>query len=275
MPYLTAGDPDFKRTVEFALGMIDAGADLLELGIPFSDPTADGPVIQAAMVRALANENFSLDEVFGVARSVHQARPETPLVFLTYLNPIVTGFLARTPGNPALRSHFDAAQNIELFLKECHDAGIKGVVIPDLPLDQPESKLFRKLGKKYEVDQIVMIAPNTRKRHFKEICRLARGFIYYVTSLGVTGERKEFPPELEENVRKVKKTSGLPVLAGFGFSAPDQVRPLRGIVDGVIVGSLNHSIIQQHGVHAGMKLAETTRGFAEALRGDVKAEKNS
>ena len=266
MPYLTVGDPDFDRTVEYALAMIEAGADIIELGIPFSDPTADGPVIQQAMVRALSQSDFSLEKVFQVAAAIHKARPEIPLVFLTYLNPILTGFLQRTPGNKALRSLFDVRQNIETFLKECHTAGIRGVVIPDLPFEAPESEMIRQYSSFYRVEQIMMIAPNTSKKRFKRVCKVARGFIYYVTSMGVTGERKELPVELKSNVRKIQKMSGLPVLAGFGINQPEQVQPLVGVVDGVIVGSLHHRIIQEAGAGAGQKLSDATRGFVEALR---------
>ncbi len=273
MPYLTAGDPDFSKTVEYALAMIDQGADLLELGIPFSDPTADGPVIQKAMFRALNNGAFSLEKVFETARAIHEARPQVPLIFLTYLNPILTGFLKRVPGNDALRSQFDVNRNIEDFLKECQNAGIKGVVIPDLPHEQPEARVFRALAPQYGVDQILMIAPNTEKKRFKEICKLAGGFIYNVTSMGVTGERKELPRELGATIRRIKKSSGVPVLAGFGISEPEQVKSLVGILDGIIVGSLNHRIIEEsisgNGTSDAVSaLAEKTRGFVEACRGN-------
>ena len=212
MPYLTIGDPDFEATADFAVAMIDAGADIMELGIPFSDPTADGPIIQAAMVRALEHPDFSLEKVFNTTKAIAERRPDTPLVFLTYLNPVLTGFLGpqKDLSQKALsefRESFNAAENIHVFLRECNSAGISGIVIPDLPYDQPESEIFRDSAKKYDISRILMITPNTAPKRFKEICKFSEGFIYYVTSLGVTGERTEFPPELRSNIEKIKKTN--------------------------------------------------------------------
>jgi len=263
MPYLTIGDPDFESTEKFALAMIDAGADIMELGIPFSDPTADGPVIQAAMSRALSQPDFSLEKVFSVARRIHEQRPGIPLVFLTYINPVLTGFL--TPGAKDYRETYDAAANIERFQKECLAAGVSGAVIPDLPYDQPEGEIFLEEAERNNFSQIMMIAPNTSARRFKKICSISRGFIYYVTSLGVTGERKELPPELKSNIKRIKKTSGLPVISGFGFSEPEQIQSIKGIVDGIIVGSLNHRIIQDRGRDSQDELVRVTRGFVDAL----------
>ena len=273
MPYLTLGDPSYDESVQFALSMIDAGADLLELGIPFSDPTADGPVIQKAMVRSLEGEGFNMQKVFAAAKAIHAARPGVPLVFLTYMNPIMNG-LDGSAGRvdfsqaPADRLDYDSAGAIRAFLAACQDAGIQGVVIPELPFDQPESVLLRELAPEYNVEQILMVAPNTGPDRLEAVCKAAGGFIYYVTSLGVTGMRSELPPELGERVRLVRETSGLPVLAGFGISRPEQVPPLREIVDGIIVGSLNHRIIEEAGAGAGEQLARLTGDFARACHGD-------
>ena len=265
MPYLTVGDPDFESTIEFAIGMIDAGADLIELGIPFSDPTADGPVIQAAMQRALDRPDFSLVRVFEVARKIHDQRPATPLVMLTYLNPVLAGFLTQEPDGTTARGSFDPAANLVRFLGECQRSGVVGLVIPDLPYDQPEGKLLGELAPEYGVHRILMVAPNSSERRFREICRRASGFIYYVTSLGVTGARSALPPELAANVERVRRESGLPVLAGFGISSPEQVAPLRSLVDGVIVGSLNHQLIEAQGPAARAALCAAAAGFVGAL----------
>ncbi len=267
MPYLTVGDPNFAATVDFAVRMIDAGADLMELGIPFSDPTADGPVIQAAMQRALRQPDFSIERVFEVARAIHEARPNIPLILLTYLNPVLTGFLVRRGANQATRNAFDPASNLRRFLQECASSGVAGLVIPDLPHDQPEAQLLRRLGPDHGVHQILMVAPNTSERRFRGICRNASGFIYYVTSLGVTGERSGLPDDLAQNVERVRRESGLPVLAGFGISKPEQARTLRGILDGVIVGSLHHRLIEEQGTQAGDALAQATAAFVSALGG--------
>ena len=266
MPYLTVGDPDFQSTVKFAVGMIDAGADLIELGIPFSDPTADGPTIQAAMQRALGRADFSLQSVFGAAREIHAQRPEIPLVMLTYLNPVLAGLLGAPFPKPTGKRSFDAEENLCRFLGECKASGVVGLVIPDLPYDQPEGELLGRLGPQFGVNQILMVAPNSSKRRFREICSRASGFIYYVTSLGVTGTRSSLPPEVSENVERVRKESGLPVFAGFGISSPEQVVSLRALVDGVIVGSLNHRLIEEHGAEAGPALSEATARFVAALQ---------
>lgn len=268
MPYLTLGDPSYEQTVEFAVAMIDAGADVLELGIPFSDPTADGPVIQAAMVRALAGADFSMEKIFATVGEIHRARPKIPLVFLSYMNPILNG-LTPEAGRidfsraPAERLSYDAAAALRTFLEHCEAAGIRGLVIPDLPFDAPESEILRAQGAVRGIDQILMVAPNTDSERLEAICQAARGFIYYVTSMGVTGMRAELPPDLRERLDLVKRRSGLPVMAGFGFSHPDQVRGLLDAVDGIIVGSLNHRIIEEHGASARDRLAELTRGFVD------------
>lgn len=266
MPYLTVGDPDFESSARFAVAMIDQGADLIELGIAFSDPTADGPVIQSAMQRALGRDDFSLTKFFETAARIHAERPTVPLVILTYLNPVLAGFLRQSRDNPELRGAFDVEANLRRFLEECRRSGVRGLVIPDLPHDQPEAALLRRLGEEFGVEQILMVAPNTSKKRFKEICKFARGFIYYVTSLGVTGERASLPPGLPERVGRLRKKSGVPVLAGFGFSKPEQVQELRGILDGVIVGSLHHRLIEQHGDQAEGHLAESTSAFVKTLR---------
>lgn len=271
MPYLTIGDPSYEKTVEYALGMIDAGADLLEIGIPFSDPTADGPVIQAAMVRSLEQSKFSMHRVFEAVEEIHRARPDVPLVFLSYMNPILNGFaenleygradLSKPAGE---RLVYDATRAIDTFLQRCQQAGVRGLVIPDLPFDSPESEILRARGAELDVDQILLVAPNTTDRRLEGICKAAGGFIYYVTSMGVTGMRAELPPDLQERIALVKEKSGLPVFAGFGFSEPAQARALSGQVDGIIVGSLNHRIIAEHGLDSGPPLLEITRGFVEA-----------
>ena len=273
MPYLTIGDPDFKSTVEYAIAMIDAGADIIELGIPFSDPTADGPIIQAAMVRALKNKDFSLKNVFSVAREIHLKRPRIPLIFLTYLNPVLTYCSEVNSSKSKLKNRNAQAskeangwrKSVEIFLDDCKKSGIMGVVIPDLPFEEEEAEYFRTICNKNGIGSVMMIAPNTGEERFEKICRLSSGFIYYVTSLGVTGERKELPKDIVTRVKRVQKLSKLPVLAGFGINTPDQVKELKGIVDGVIVGSLNHRIIERCKTTAADELKKVTSEFVKAL----------
>ncbi len=261
MPYLTAGDPSFEDTAEFAVAMIDAGADLIELGIPFSDPTADGPVIQAAMVRSMQRSDFSLGKVFETAHKIHEQRPGTPIVFLTYLNPVLTGGTQLQSD----RHKLDVEQSVADFQNRSLQAGVSGVVIPDLPFDSSESKTFRRSGRQNNIDQILMLAPNTEKNRFKQICKEASGFIYYVTSMGVTGERKDFAPELASRMKEARLLSGTPVMAGFGFSRPEQTLVFLGIVDGIIVGSLHHSIIQEKGKESRSELVRVTEEFVKTL----------
>lgn len=269
MPYLTAGDPDFDSTVEFAGLMIEAGADLLEIGIPFSDPTADGPVIQAAMVRAMSRNDFGLDRVFETIKKIHTANPGVPIIILTYMNPVLNGY----PGykNPSGLGSFESRDavsrlSIENFIEKCRESGVQGLVIPDLPFDQPESEILQEVGKKANIHQILMVAPTTGAARKKEICKKASGFLYYVTSTGVTGERKDFPPDMQRNITEVKELSGLPIFAGFGFNHPDQVLPVKDSVDGIIVGSHNHRIIAELGKQSGSKLKEESEAFIRALK---------
>lgn len=254
MPYLTIGDPNAANTVAFAVKMIDAGADLLELGIPFSDPTADGPVIQAAMVRSMKN-GYTAEATFGVIQSIHKQRPQTPLVILTYLNPILFAFEAAS-----------TKARLERFFREVAQIGVKGIVIPDLPIDQPEFRTVKNCALDHGINVILMIAPSTNEKRMKEICEQAGGFIYFVTSMGVTGERKSFASNFARRVKLVKDLSGLPVLAGFGFSKPEQAKESKSIVDGVIVGSLNHRIIEENSGDTGERLASITKEFSLALR---------
>lgn len=249
MPYLTVGDPDFDSTVKFASAMIEEGADILELGIPFSDPTADGPVIEAAMVRAMGRSDFSLERVFSAAMDIHRAHPEVPLVWLSYMNPVFAGF----------------AGGLKEFLQRSAAAGIRGIVIPDLPADQPEAGQFAEAGKSAGVAQIFMSAPNTDPARLRAL-QGGSGFLYHVTSYGVTGERRDLPPEVSAQIALARRESGLPVFAGFGFSRPEQAAAVRDAADGVIVGSLHHRIIQEKGAGSVDDLRSATRGFVQALR---------
>jgi len=258
MPYLTMGDPSFSDTIVFAGAMIEAGADLIELGIPFSDPTADGPVIQAAMVRAMAQSDFSLDRIFETAAAIHKEHPSIPLVFLSYMNPVFRGFALESK-NPL--------ESLEMFLRKCRDSGVAGIVIPDLPLDQPEARMFAQVSEQFDICQIFMSAPNTGEDRLRNLKGRAHGFVYHVTSYGVTGERAELPPAVKGQIHLARNLTGLPIFAGFGFSRPEQAAAVRDSADGVIVGSLHHRIIQEKGSAATAELAASTRAFVAALKG--------
>ncbi len=235
MPYITLGDPDFETSVLIAESLIHAGADILELGIPFSDPTADGPIIQKAMVRAMKHENFSLNTIFEVTKKIHLLNPEIPLVYLTYFNPI---FKYNQTNNSYVG---------ESFLKKCVEVGIKGLVIPDLPFDAPEflemMSYINKEGMNLAI--IPMIAPNTEKERMKMILKHGEGFVYYITSLGVTGIREHLPENIKERANLIRRYTTIPVFAGFGINKPEQARQLKEIFDGIIIGSLNHMVIEE------------------------------
>lgn len=270
MPYITCGDPDFEHSVQYGLSLIDGGADILELGIPFSDPTADGPVIQQAMVRAMARPDFSVDHVLDAAARIHKQRPEIPIVLLGYLNPILSHYFAELdPENekkadPVLDENSGCQRSIQRFLERAEQAGVRGIVIPDLPFDSPEAELFRKSAER--ITLVSMVAPNTPRKREKAICRQASGFIYYVSSLGTTGERKDLPPETAQKVEELKRESGIPLFVGFGISQPEQARALASYVDGVIVGSLNQRVIDEDPEAAESKLTEITQSFVSSLQ---------
>ena len=268
MPYLTIGDPSLEKSYEFALGMIDAGASLLELGIPFSDPIADGPVIQAAMERSLSS-SISTKDIFSLCAKIHRARPDIPLIFLSYFNPIVNAFsfLEAVGGGEEKGAYLKkVSKNLRLFLKECKESGIAGLVIPDLPFDQPEAKILREAGEEYGVSQILIALPNTSHERLQKLCGAARAWIYYVSSLGVTGMRKSSELKLSNNLQRIRELTSLPLLAGFGFHEAEQVFPFKGSLDGVIVGSLNQSIIAKKGENAKEELIQVTRSFVQACK---------
>ncbi|TGL10401.1 tryptophan synthase subunit alpha [Leptospira levettii] len=227
IPYFTLGDPNYNDSIEFGKTILDNGADILELGIPFSDPVADGPVIQRAVARSLKNK-FSFSEIFRVTKEIHLHKKEVPLVYLTYFNPI-----------------FHCG--IEEFLNQAKDSGVVGLVIPDLPFDTKESEfLFQELRKR-DMDLIHLVTPASTKKRIEALKKTSTGFIYYVTSFGVTGERREFSVDLKERIRFLKETIQLPICAGFGISTPDQAGQISGYADGIIIGSAIQRIIEENG----------------------------
>lgn len=235
MPYLTLGDPDFESSVEFAKALILGGAHILELGIPFSDPTADGPIIQKAMVRATKNPNFSIETIFETTKKIHALREDIPLVYLTYFNPI---FRYNKNKNTFLG---------EYFLKQSSEIGIRGLVIPDLPFDSREFiEIFEQIQKhSLSLSIIPMIAPNTKMSRAEMILSRGTGFVYYITSLGVTGFRDFITTEkYESKIQILRKYTNLPILAGFGIHKPEQASVLKKIFDGIIVGSFYHKLIE-------------------------------
>ncbi|MCL1880799.1 MAG: tryptophan synthase subunit alpha [Oscillospiraceae bacterium] len=221
--FLTAGDPSLDKTVKLILEMEKAGVDLIEIGIPFSDPVAEGPVIEAANVRAL-EKGATVNDVFEIVKKV-RAVSEIPLVLLTYLNPV----------------YF---YGYESFFSECKACGVDGIIIPDLPYE--ESHEVSGVCEKYGIHLISLITPTSEQR-IEMIAKESKGFLYLVSSLGVTGVRDEIETALKPKIDAIRKVTDTPVAIGFGISRPEQVAELSKYADGIIVGSAIVGLIEKHG----------------------------
>lgn len=211
--YITGGDPNIDTTFNLVLAMEKAGADIVEIGIPYSDPTADGPVIERAAMRAL-KAGTNIESVFDMVAKL-RVETEVPLVFLVYYNGIYK-------------------YGIEKFLNKCEEKGVDGLIIPDLPLE--ERKELNEMMKDYPIDLIALVAPTSEDR-IKEIVSEAEGFIYCISSRGVTGKRDHFGADLSDFMKKVRRYTTTPLAIGFGISSREAVENLKGLCDGVIVGS--------------------------------------
>lgn len=242
--YVTAGDPDLKTTERIVLALEKSGVDLVELGIPFSDPVADGPTIQAASQRALKH-GATLKKIFVSVKALRR-KTEMPIVFMTYFNPVLKFELGR-------------------FFKACHDAGVDGVIIPDLPIEEAKDVLM--LGRKTGVATIFLVAPTSSKIRAKEIAAKSSGFIYYVSLTGVTGARRDLPPAVLSNVRMIKSVTDKPVSVGFGISDAAQARMIAKVADGVIVGSAIVKIIGE-GKNVIPRVSIFARKLAKAIHGE-------
>ena len=239
--FLTAGDPSMDKTEEFILALERAGADLVEIGIPFSDPIAEGPVIQEANERALS-AGATTDKLFTMVKRIRQ-KTEMPLVFLTYINPIFV-------------------YGIERFFKACQESGINGVIVPDLPYEEKGEILG--IATSYAVDVITLIAPTSKDR-IQMLAKEATGFIYLVSSLGVTGVRSEIKTDLKTIIADIRQVSETPIAVGFGISTPEQAKAISGTADGVIVGSAIVKIIAEYGENAGEILFDYVKSMKQSL----------
>ncbi|MDR2730463.1 MAG: tryptophan synthase subunit alpha [Treponema sp.] len=249
--FVTGGDPTVEKTREFVHEMIRGGADLVEIGIPFSDPIAEGPVIQEANNRALA-AGATVEKIF---KLVEELRKETdiPFVFLTYLNPVYQ--YGVTSGNK--EPGYDA------FFARCSGAGLDGIIIPDLPFE--EQKPVKEAAGKHCIDLVSLIAPTSRTR-IKEIAQTASGFIYLVSSMGVTGIRSEITTDLGSITSAIKSVTRIPVAIGFGIHSPAQAKQMACIADGVIVGSAIVKIAAQYGKEAGPYIYQYVKEMKDAMR---------
>lgn len=223
IPFVTAGDPTLDTTREIILAMQEAGADLIEIGIPFSDPVAEGPVIQEADIRALSG-GTTTDKIFDMVKGISDEL-RIPVVFMTYINPIYV-------------------YGVEKFAKRTKECGVAGVIVPDVPFEEREE--IRETFASYGLTVISMVAPTSAER-VKMIAKEAEGFLYCVSSLGVTGVRTEISTDIAGLIAMVKEVKDIPCAIGFGISTPEQAKKIAGISDGAIVGSAIVKIIAEHG----------------------------
>lgn len=238
--FLTAGDPTIEKSVEYILAMVDAGCDLVEIGIPFSDPMAEGVVIQEANVRALKH-NTTTDDVFEIVKEVRK-HTDVPLVFLTYINPVFF-------------------YGYEEFFEKCNELGVDGIISPDLPYE--EKGEIADIAAKNDVDVISLIAPTSKER-IQKIASDATGFIYVVSSLGVTGMRSEIKTDLGAIISDIRDVTDLPLAVGFGINTPEQASEISKIADGVIVGSAIVKIIEKYGEDAEKALKDYVSAMKKA-----------
>lgn len=240
--FITCGDPDLETTAAVVRAAAANGADLIELGIPFSDPTAEGPVIQGANVRALRG-GVTTDKIFGLVQELRRD-VEIPMVFMTYANVVFS-------------------YGAERFISTCSRIGIDGLILPDLPFEEKEE--FLPLCRQYGVDLVSLIAPTSENR-IAMIAREAEGFLYIVSSLGVTGVRSQIKTDLASIVEVVRQNTRIPCAIGFGISTPEQARAMADLSDGAIVGSAIIKLLEKYGKDAPAHVGEYVKSMKDALR---------
>lgn len=242
IPFITCGDPDLETTGKIVREMAANGADLIELGIPFSDPTAEGPVIQGANIRALSG-GVTTDKIFDFVRELRKD-VSVPLVFMTYANVVFS-------------------YGAERFISTCQQIGIDGIILPDLPFEEKDE--FLPICRQYGVDLISLIAPTSADR-VAMIAKDADGFIYIVSSLGVTGERSQITTDISKLVSVIRENTDIPCAVGFGISNPEQAKNMSQFADGVIVGSAIVRKIAQHGKDSAKPVGEFVKQMKDAIR---------
>ena len=240
IPFVMAGDPDLETTRQLVLAMAKAGADLIELGIPFSDPVAEGPVIQKADERALAAATTT-DKIFDMTAKIRKDS-DVPLAFMTYANPVFV-------------------YGAQRFMKKCGECGIDAIIVPDLPFEEKGELL--PYCEKYNVALISLIAPTSKER-IGMIAKEAQGFVYCVSSLGVTGVRSEISNDIAQMVSLVKAAKDIPCAVGFGISTPDQAKAVAACADGVIVGSAIVRRVGEYGQDA--RLVQEVGSFVRSIK---------
>lgn len=239
--FITCGDPDVETTMKAVREAEKNGADLIELGLPFSDPTAEGPVIQSANVRALKN-GITTDKVFNLVKELRKD-VRIPMVFMTYANVVFS-------------------YGAEKFISTCKEIGIDGLILPDIPYEEKDE--FIDVCHKYGVDLISFVAP-TSKNRIAMIAKEAEGFIYVVSSLGVTGVRSEINTDLNSIVKIIRENTNVPCAIGFGISNPEQAKKMAEISDGVIVGSAIVELLEKYGKEAPKYIGEFVKNMKSAI----------
>ena len=242
IPFIICGDPDLETTEQLVYAMEKEGAAVIELGIPFSDPTAEGPVIQAANLRALGG-GVTTDKVFETVEKIRK-NSRIPLVFMTYANVVFS-------------------YGTERFVKRMKETGMDGLILPDVPFEEKEE--FDSVCREYGIELISLIAPTSHER-IRMIAEKASGFVYCVSSLGVTGTRSEITTDIGEMVRLVKEAKDIPCAVGFGISTPEQAAEMCRQADGVIVGSAIVKLCGAHGRDCVPYVAEYVRSMAEVAQ---------
>lgn len=241
IPFVTAGDPNLDVTEQLIVAMANAGADIVELGIPFSDPVAEGEVIQAANIRALS-AGTTTDKIFAMLKNV-RTKTDVPLVFLTYINPIFT-------------------YGTEKFLANCQSVGLDGIIVPDVPYE--EKAPLAELCRKYGVDLIPLVAPTSDER-IKMIAKEAEGYVYIVSSLGVTGVRSDITTDIAAMTEKIRQATDVPAAVGFGIATPKQAEEMAAVSDGAIVGSAVVKIVGKYGTDCVQPVSDYVKEMAEAV----------
>ncbi|MDE5996344.1 MAG: tryptophan synthase subunit alpha [Eubacterium sp.] len=240
--FITCGDPDLETTAKAVKAAAENGADLIELGIPFSDPTAEGPVIQGANIRALKG-GITTDKVFEFVKEIRKD-VNIPMVFMTYANVVFS-------------------YGADKFISKCRDVQIDGIILPDLPFEEKEE--FSPICDQYDVDLISLVAPTSENR-IAMIAKEAKGFLYVVSSLGVTGARSEIKTDLKAIVDVVRENTDIPCAIGFGISTPEQARKMAELSDGAIVGSAIIKLLEKYGTDAPNYIGEYVKSMKDALR---------
>lgn len=240
--FITAGDPTLAATEKYLKVLQDGGVDIIEVGIPFSDPIAEGPVIQEADIRALKN-NVCVDDIFNMVERVEK---KVPFLFMTYVNPVFF-------------------YGYDKFFARCKEAGISGVIIPDVPFK--ESGEIKCVAEKYGVIVTDMVAPTSGK-NIKTVCKDSKGFIYLVSSMGVTGVREKIETDIPSLVRTIRQATKTPVCVGFGISTPEQAKKAAEDADGAIVGSAIVRIVAKYGENAEEALYDYVKNMSEAVHGN-------